>query len=113
MIDGKEIWLKSMMGVTVNDPTLKVRIIKVDLIPVEVDRKFNPLWLWNFVAVFICVLIATIITYVSVVYGGVLAYVACLYCVFQLGRIASLYIIDPVHKFWNIKYEYKKVKRNV
>lgn len=111
MSDAMNIRSKLVAGVQVNDPTLSVKIVYVALIPEEVSRKFNPLWLWNVFAVFICVLIAAIISYVSVVYGGVLAYIACLYCNFQLVRIASLYVFDPIHRFWNVKYEYKRVER--
>lgn len=89
------------------DPTRTVEIVIDNYRPEYrlVSKKFNVKWLWNPFWIIICILSAVTISYFGYKYGGKLALITSMYPAFELGRIATFFIIDVEHEFWNKKYE--------
>lgn len=103
----KEMFLHSNKGIAMHDPTRTVTIevlTNVQKFKIK-SKKFNPLWIINPLAVLICALLAFLISFFGYKYGGELALITSMYPAFMLGRIATFFIIDVEHEFWNIEYE--------
>ena len=88
------------------DPTkyIEVKHITRNLKRKIISKKFNFMWLLNILYVLLCGTSAVLISYFGHKYGGNLALLASMYPAFVLGQIASMFIFEPEHEFWNIKY---------
>lgn len=94
-------------GICIIDPCRSI-VMDIDLSVGELEvesKKFNPLWLLNIGVVALCLVSVVLIAWVSIKYGGTLGKIVWVYPAFYLGQIASMFIIDPIHKFWNVKYK--------
>lgn len=100
-------WYDMSSGLIVEDPacTVIIEYKREETKSLVISKSFNPLWLLNVGAILLCLVSVILIAWVSIKYGGTLGKIVWVYPAFYLGQIASMFIIDPIHKFWNVKYK--------